>query len=112
MLQLAIVEYLRGAGIARQVVTPELHLSADYQLAGRLLAFERVIGNGTPGVRVALELSLTRVDGRELLLLETYREEREASGSGVDDAARDLAEALASILERLVAELSASTGAG
>jgi ABC-type uncharacterized transport system auxiliary subunit len=112
MLQLAIVEYLRGAGIARQVVTPELHLSADYQLAGRLLAFERVIGNGTPGVRVALELSLTRVDGRELLLLETYREEREASGGGVDDAARGLAEALASILEHLVADLSASAGAG
>ena len=84
----------------------------DISLAGRILAFERVIGNGTPHARVALELSLQKVDGRELLLLETYREEREASGAGVDDAARAFGDALASILERLVAELAASAGPG
>ncbi len=110
MLQVGIVGYLRAAGVASQVVTPDLHLSPDYELAGRILAFERVVGSGTPRVRIALELSLTRVEGRELLLLETYVDEREAPGRGIDDAARAFAEALASILERLVAELSAQQG--
>ena len=110
MLQIGIVGYLRAAGVASQVITPDLHLCPDYELAGRILAFERVVGSGTPRVRIALELSLTRVKGRELLLLETYVDEREAPGRGIDDAARAFAEALASILERLVAELSAQQG--
>ena len=107
MLQVGIVGYLRAAGVASEVVTPDLHLSPDFELAGRILAFERVVGSGPPRVRIALELSLTRIDGRELLLLETYVDEREAPGSGIDDAARAFAEALSSILERLVAELDA-----
>jgi hypothetical protein len=63
-------------------------------------------------VRIALELSLTRVDGRELLLLETYVEEREARGQGIDDAALAFAEALSSILERRVTDLGARSGHG
>jgi ABC-type uncharacterized transport system auxiliary subunit len=112
MLQVGIVGYLRAAGVASQVVTPDLHLRPDYELVGRILAFERVVGGGTPRVRIALELSLTRVDGRELLLLETYVEEREARGQGIDDAALAFAEALSSILERLVTDLGARSGHG
>jgi ABC-type uncharacterized transport system auxiliary subunit len=112
MLQVRIVGYLRVAGVASHVVTPDLHLSTDYELAGRILAFERVLGSGAPRVRIALELSLTRVEGRELLLLETYVDEREAGGGGVDDAAVAFAEALSSILDRLVAELSAQRSRG
>jgi ABC-type uncharacterized transport system auxiliary subunit len=112
MLQVGIVGYLRAAGVASQVVTSDLHLSPDFELAGRILAFERVLGSGTPRVRIALELSLTRVEERELLLLGTYVDEREAQGEGIDDAARAFAEAFSSILERLVAELSAQRGEG
>ena len=112
MLQVGIVGYLRAAGVASQVVTPDLHLSPDYELTGRVLAFERIVGSGTPRVRIALELSLTRVEGRELLLLETYVDEREARGRSLEDTVRAFSEALSSILERLVAELSAQRGRG
>jgi ABC-type uncharacterized transport system auxiliary subunit len=110
MLQVGIVGYLRAAGVASQVVTPDLHLRPDYELAGRILAFERVVGSSAPRVRIALELSLTRVEGRELLLLETYVDELEARGHGIDDAALAFAEALSSILE--LADLDARRSEG
>lgn len=111
MLQVGIAGYLRAAGVARRVVTPDLHLRADYELTGRILAFERVVGAGTPRVLIALELALIRVEGRELVLLETYVDERDAGG-GVEETARAFAGAFSSILERLVADLATQRDPG
>ena len=52
MVQLQMAQYLRAAGAARQVVTPEVRVDAHYRVTGRILQLERVIGEGEPRVRV------------------------------------------------------------
>ncbi len=59
---------------------------------------------------MGLELVLTREADRELLVLETYRDEREAGGPGLDDAASALAASLSAVLEQFVADVERSGG--
>lgn len=103
MLQAALVTYLREAGAARQVVTPELRVQPDFRLTGRLLRFERVLGAGG-GAVLEVEYALTDASGGDLLLLATYRETRPAGG-GVESAAAALDEATAAVFRRLLADL-------
>ncbi len=107
MLQVQMAAYLRAARAAPRVVTPELRLRPDYVLAGRVGRFERVFGESPPGVVVELEFTVTREADRELLLIATYREEREADGDGVGAAALAFDRALADILDRFLADASA-----
>lgn len=105
MLQLQLARYLRAANAARAVVTPELRVAPDYELSGRLLRLERVLGEGPPRVVVELELALTRTRGREILLSGTYREAREAEGLEVRDAVIAFDAAVTELFSRFVASL-------
>lgn len=104
MIQRAVVEFLRSANLAEVVITPEMRLDADFRLAGRVNRFERVLGEEPPRASVEIEFNLVRLDDRELLLLETYREEEIAEGGfgGSPDA---FSRAVRRILERLVLDL-------
>ena len=57
---------------------------------------------------VEIELVLTRRSDDELLLLETYREERTTSGPGVSEAVNAYGAATTSIFERFVADIPRS----
>ena len=106
MLQDALVHYLRAAGAAGLVVTPELRVKPDFYLSGRILRLERIVEAGSPQVAVELELGVTRGRGDDLLMLEIYREERRASGSGVAQSVPAFTEALTAIFERFLADLA------
>jgi ABC-type uncharacterized transport system auxiliary subunit len=108
MVQRAAVEFLRSANAAEVVVTPEMRLGAEFRLTGRVNRFERVVGEGSPRATIELEFSLIRLDDRELLLLETYREEEEIAGGGVGDSVEAFSRALHRILERLTLDLPES----
>ena len=105
MVERVLVEYLRARNLAEAVVTPEMHIAADYRLSGRVNRFERLVGEGPPRASVELEFNLVRLEARELLLLQSYREEEETSGSGAGDAAAAFSRALQRIFERLAADL-------
>jgi ABC-type uncharacterized transport system auxiliary subunit len=105
MVQRAVVEFLRSANAAEDVITPEMRLDADFRLAGRVNRFERLVGEGTPRATIELEFNLVRLEGRELLLLETYREEEDIAGSGVGHSVEAFSHALHRILERLTLDL-------
>lgn len=105
MLQIQLVEYLRAAGAAERVVTPAVHVESDYRLTGRIVLLERTLGSGNPGIVVELELVLVRNTGNEVLVFETYREEREAAGKGVAESVASYGEALDSIFGRFVADI-------
>ncbi len=107
MLQEQMATYLRAAHAAPLVVTPVMRVRPDYALSGRVVRFERVLGGSRPGVVVELEFTVTREADRELLLLATYREEREAEGDGVGRAALAFNRSLADILDRFLADASA-----
>ena len=112
MLQSEIVGWLREAAVAERVVTPALRIQATHRLAGRLLRLERVTGSGEARVVFEIELALSRGPGRELLLLETYREERPVDGGSVSGAADAFGQALGAVLERFVVDLARAVESG
>ena len=110
MLQVALAGALRGAGVAQTVVTSDQRARPDFVLAGRILHLERRL-DGAPRALLELELSLTRERDRALLLQRVYREERPAADAGVPAAVAAFDQALAALLERLVADLAGLAGA-
>lgn len=105
MVQRELVEFLRSANAAEGVVTPEMRFDASFRLGGRLHRFELLLGRGSPRAAIELEFTLSRAGEREPLLLETYREQEEAAGSGVGESVQAFSRALHRILERLLLDL-------
>jgi ABC-type uncharacterized transport system auxiliary subunit len=105
MIQLAAVEFLRSANAAEVVITPEMRFDADFRLGGRVHRFERLVGQDSSRATIEVEFTLVRVEDREPLLLETYREHEDVAGRGVGDSVEAFSRALHRILERLVLDL-------
>jgi ABC-type uncharacterized transport system auxiliary subunit len=89
-------------------VTPAIHVESDYLVSGRIVRFERLLGGGESRVAVEIELTLLRKKERELLLLETYREERTAAGAGISASVTAFSQATGAIFERFVADIPGS----
>ncbi len=105
MLGDALVTYLRGAGVAREVTTPELRLEPDYVMTGKIRRLEQVRGNPTK-VAAALEVALRDRKEDRLMLVRNYEVEKEVSGGGVAEAVVGLNAAVSEIYGRLVADIS------
>lgn len=71
MMQAELVRYLRGAGIADKVVTPEMRARPSYAVTGRVSKLERVIG-GAPAGALEMTLVFRRVSDNQVLLSRTY----------------------------------------
>ncbi len=106
MLQGQMVDYLRDAGVARQVVTPELRIHPDYRLSGRIKRLEQVTGS-RPRAVVALELVVTDADGK-VRLLKDYQRSVAASGPGVAAAVEAINSATAAIYAQFLHDLEAT----
>jgi cholesterol transport system auxiliary component len=105
MLQDQLVGFLRSAGAAEKIVTPAVRVESDYLVSGRIVRLERLLSGSDARVAVEIEFVLTRQKGRELLLLETYREERAASGGGVAEAVTAFDQAISAIFERFLSDV-------
>lgn len=105
MLRDQLVEYLRAAGVARTVVTPEMRVEPDFVLAGKIKRLEQIVG-APPRAAVSLELGLRRDATGELLLLRTYAEVVTAGAPTVSAAVLAVNEALARIYAKFIADLS------
>jgi ABC-type uncharacterized transport system auxiliary subunit len=106
MLQTQLVAYLRSARAAH-VVSDELRVRADFVLSGRIVALERLLGDGESGVAVELEFTLMREADRQVVLQHTYREEREVEGRGMSRSVGAFSEAVRQIFDRLLVDLAA-----
>lgn len=106
LVQLAMVKYLRAAGVAERVTSPEMRLTPDYRVTGRLVRLERLLDDSR--VVLEIEISVTDAAGRESLLIGSYREERAASGNEVAAAVAAFDDALTAALQRFVADLAGS----
>ena len=107
MLQQELATVLRAAGLAGEVVTPEVGVAADHRLGGRLVRFEEVRGSGAPRVLVEVEIAITDPRRTALELRATYREEREIGGREVEDVVRAYDAALSAVVARLAADSAA-----
>ena len=106
MLQEALVAFLRGSNVARTVVVPEMRLRPDYLVTGRLLRFERRLGEGGPGVVVELRLGLMDVRAGRALWTGTYREEAPARGDEIPHAVAAFDAAVGRLFGRFVEDLA------
>ncbi len=107
LLQRELASALRAAGLAREVVTPEMGVARDHRRAGRLVRCEEVRGPGAPRVVVELEIAISDPRRSALELRATYREEREIAGPGVEDVVRAYDAALSSVAARIAADSAA-----
>jgi len=83
LLQGALVSYLRSSGVAKRVVTPEMRVSPEYTIGGRILRLETVRADKPIGA-VTFELTLRRQSDGELLVLDEYRAEIPSAKNGIE----------------------------
>ncbi len=98
-----LVRYLRAAGVARRIVTPELRVPADYEITGHLQRFERVLGAARVRVRLRLALHDAHSDG--LVWSGIYENEAQAEEDSVSAAVHAFNGALESIFARFVEDI-------
>ncbi len=110
MLQRELATALRTAGLAGEVVTPDIGVEVGHRLGGRLVRFEEVRGPGTPRVVVEVEIAITDPRRTALELQATYREEREIGGPAVEDVVRAYDAALSALVARLAADSAGRPG--
>ncbi len=96
LLQDAMVKYLRGANLARHVVTPELRMEEHYLLTGKIKRLERDLASGH-NIAVEIELGLKRTVDDKILVLKTYNRLLQQNGTNVHGAVQAINAALSDI---------------
>ena len=105
MLRDELVEFPRATNAATAIVTPDNRVSASYELTGKIIRLEKVVGATPKGV-LTLELSLRQVSGDRLVFLQTYTAEAVAGSDSVSTAVTALNQAFSDICARFRADLS------
>ncbi len=105
LLQQEMTHYLRKAGLAQQVVTPEMRTKADYALSCRIAKLERVLDH-SPRIILELELGITSIKDRRTVLLRTYHEEKPTTDLEVGTSIEAYNQALSNILHRFITDAS------
>lgn len=111
LLQAELVRYLRSAGIARSVVTPELRVESDFEVIGTVRRFERLIGRSAPRVAVTLELALVDRAGDRPRVVKTYSAEIVCPDDTVDASVSAFNEAIAAIFAEFLIDIRHSGSA-
>lgn len=106
MLRDQLITYLRAAGVAKTVVTPELRLEPDFVLTAKIKRIEQVRGS-SPKVVVALDVAVNSQKDDRLVMLKTYEVEKATADSGIAAAVEAMGGVLTTIYARLVADLPA-----
>jgi ABC-type uncharacterized transport system auxiliary subunit len=106
MLRDEMVAYLRAAGVAKSVVTPELRVDPDFVLIVKIKRIEQVRGPA-PKVVIALEVGLGGRKDDRLLLLKTYRVEKEAANNTVGAAVEAFSGAMAAVCAGVASDIPA-----
>lgn len=105
MLRDQLVDYLRAAGVASNVVTPEMRIEPDYVIAARIKRLEQVVGS-PPRASIELELGLRRTADDRLLFVGTYGLEVEAGDDTVGATVVAANLALGRIYRKFVLDIS------
>ena len=103
LLQGQLATYLKNSALAQSVVTPEMRVRADYELVGKILRLERVLGAGPSRVAVELELSVVRLSDHALLSTNTYSSEINCVDDSVGAAIAAMNQAVGKIFNEFVA---------
>ena len=105
MLRDELVTYLRAAGVATKIVTPDLRADPEFVLTGRIKRMEQVLGSPTSAV-VELELALRRTSDATVMFVETYRIEVKAKSAKVAAVVTAINGAMAEIYAKCAKDLA------
>ena len=103
LLQGQLAAYLESSALADSVVTPEMRVRADYELVGRIIRLERVLGAGPPRVAVKLALSVVRLSDHKLVTTNTFSAEVNCVDDSVGAAITAMNQAVGEIFNDFVA---------
>ena len=101
----ALVSYMRAAGVAERVVTPEMRVSSDYSVLGRIKRLEIYTGSKYVGV-ASFEIGLRRNSDGELMVLNEYESRVEAKNHSVGSVITAVEKATEEVFSRFVADIS------
>ncbi|MDV7339984.1 ABC-type transport auxiliary lipoprotein family protein [Terasakiella sp. A23] len=104
LLQDAMVKFLRGANVAKHIVTPELRMDEDYLLTGKIKRLERDLADGK-NIAVEIEIGLKRTSDDQILVLKTYNRVLAQSARGVNGAVQAINGALAEIFNEFLTDV-------
>jgi ABC-type uncharacterized transport system auxiliary subunit len=107
LLQGALADYLRAAGVAVSVVVPEDGIDARYRLRLDIERFEHVRGRDGGTVVVAARLILSARGGGALLLQERFQSEVAVQGGEHTDLAAAYRRATQDLFANIVTALQA-----
>ncbi len=108
LLQGQLAAYLKNSALAETVVTPAMRVRADYELIGKIIRLERVLGGGPPRVSVKLELSVVRLGDHTLVSTNTFSSEINCVDDSVGAAITAMNQAVGKIFNDFVASASRS----
>ena len=105
MLRDQFVAYLRGAGIASAVVTPEVRVEPDFVLTAKLKRLEQIVG---PASRAAIEVDVAvrRTADDRLMFQGSYGVQVDAKSRAVVDAVAAFTTALSQVYAKIIADMS------
>lgn len=106
MLRDALVRALRAAGAAREVVAPESRIRPDYVVTGEIKRMEHVAGSTPQQAVLEIGLVLRGAQSGNLMLLRTYRIEREFAGGSMNEFVTAMNAAASEALQRFLADLA------
>ncbi len=101
----ALVSYMRAAGAAERVVTPEMRVSSDYSVLGRIKRLEIYTGSKYMGV-AAFEIGLRRNSDGELMMLNEYESMVEAKNHSVGSVITAVEKATEEVFASFIADIS------
>jgi ABC-type uncharacterized transport system auxiliary subunit len=106
MLQEQLVPYLRRAHVAREVVTSDIQVDAEYEILGKIRRLEQVRGD-SPRVVADIEFSLTKTRRPELILLRRYSVEVACADESLVAAVNAFNDAVSQIFAELSDDIHA-----
>ena len=104
LIQSYLVQRLRHAGAATQVMRYDINSDAAAYVGGRLERFVQLIDAEQARVEVAVELRLSIAGERQPRLLRTYSAEVNVSGTGAEQTITGYEQALNQIINEFVAD--------
>jgi len=105
LIQDSLIAYLRDVKVAKSIVTPEMRLTPDHAISGRIRHLERIIGGKQPKVLVELEIGLKNIADDRLVFIESYSQEVTHKDENVSTAVAAMNQAVASIFKRFVNDI-------
>ena len=110
LIQGYLVQRLRAAGAASQVMRYDINDNADLYVGGRLERFAQLIDGEQARVAVDIELRLSAAGERRPRLLQSYSAEVAISGTDPADTVAGYEQALSQISAQFIADARALTG--